>query len=114
VRDVVIPKGAATDVFHGYTLPKEYEKTMKAFPGARNLHPDVQGALVSLVYNRGTAMDGDRFREMRDIRGCVASGDIRGIAAALRRMKRLWERKGLGGLLRRRDAEADLVEGTLA
>ena len=52
-------------------------------------------------------------REMRAIRDAVARGDLKEIAAQLRSMKRLWEGKGMGGLLKRRDAEADLVESCI-
>ena len=40
--------------------------------------------------------------------------DLQEIADQLRSMKRLWEGKGMGGLLKRRDAEADLVESCLS
>ena len=74
--------------------------------------------LVSLVYNRGASMKdspgSDNRREMRAIRDLVPRMDLRGIAAALRSMKRLWAGKGLDGLLRRREAEAVLVESCLA
>ena len=75
--------------------------------------PDAQGALVSLVFNRGPGMDGDRRREMRAVRDAVARKDLREIAGQIRAMKRLWEGQGLDGLLRRRDAEADLVESAI-
>jgi GH24 family phage-related lysozyme (muramidase) len=48
---------------------------------------------------------------MLAIRDLVARGDLAGIAAQIRSMKRLWEGKGLDGLLRRRDDEAALVAG---
>jgi GH24 family phage-related lysozyme (muramidase) len=59
-------------------------------------------------------MDGDRRTEMRAIRDAVAQGDLAEIANQLRVMKRLWIGKGLDGLLKRRDAEADLVASTIA
>jgi GH24 family phage-related lysozyme (muramidase) len=78
---------------------------------------DAQGALVSLVYNRGTSMvdnsPEDRRREMRAVRDAVAAGDLERIATELRSMKRLWVGKKQDGLLRRRDAEADLVESAM-
>ena len=39
-------------------------------------------------------------------------GDLQEIANQLRAMKRLWG-ANMGGLLRRRDAEADLVESAI-
>jgi len=100
------------------SVPDAQRQTEKAFPGVDKLPPDAQGALVSLIYNRGPRMTDrdpktqDR-REMRAIRDAVPRGDLKEIATQLRSMKRLWENKGMGGLLKRRDAEADLVESCL-
>ena len=55
-------------------------------------------------------MTGDSRLEMRDIKLLVPKRDYRGIAEELRKMKRIWEGKGLDGLLARREAEAKLVE----
>ena len=55
----------------------------------------------------------DRRREMRAIRDAVAAKDLKEIADQLRSMTRLWEGKNLAGLLKRRDAEADLVESCI-
>lgn len=99
------------------SLPVYVARTRRAFPGFDFLPLDVQGALVSLVYNRGTRMTDspgtDDRREMRAIRDLVAAGLVAGIAEQLRAMKRLWAGKGLDGLLRRRDAEAALVESAI-
>ena len=89
----------------------------QAFPGLEKLPADAQGALVSLVYNRGTSMvdkpGEDRRKEMRAIRDAVEEQDLQEIADQLRSMKRLWAGKGLDGLLARREAEAELVESTI-
>lgn len=105
-----LPRTAARAVFISDSLPRYEEQTRQAFPGCEALGENVFGALVSLVYNRGVSMIGERRREMRTIRSCVASADIPGIAQALRDMKRLWVGKGLDGLIARREAEAQLVE----
>jgi GH24 family phage-related lysozyme (muramidase) len=47
---------------------------------------------------------------MRNIRDLIPKKDYKGIAKELRKMKRIWQGKGLDGLLERRDAEAKLVE----
>jgi GH24 family phage-related lysozyme (muramidase) len=47
---------------------------------------------------------------MRNIRDLVPKKDYKGIAKEFRKMKRIWQGKGLDGLLARRDAEASLVE----
>lgn len=110
LRDVFVSWEAALQVFRTVTLPVWLERTAKAFPGVERLHPDVQGVLVSLCYNRGTGMSGDSRREMRAVRNAVARGDTAEIARQIRRMQRLWVGKGLDGLLRRREAEARMVE----
>ena len=82
-------------------------------------------ALVSLVFNRGASMTdpgGDtmqRRREMWEIRSTLESNTLtpaqklRALAQSLRSMKRIWKGQGLGGLIRRREDEALLVETCL-
>jgi GH24 family phage-related lysozyme (muramidase) len=118
LKAIRIDRTAAEKVFMERSVPDAQKQTEAAFPGVDKLPPDAQGALVSLIYNRGPRMTDrdpktqDR-REMRAIREAVRQGDLQGIAAQLRSMKRLWEGKKMGGLLKRRDAEADLVESCL-
>lgn len=111
VRDIIVAWELAWDVFNIVTVPKFYNQTKAAFPGLEELPADVQGGLVSLVFNRGPSMEGNRRREMRAIRDLVPKKDIKGIAEQIREMKRIWAgtsiEKGIG---RRRDAEADLIE----
>lgn len=114
VRDIDIPWTAASAVFFALTVPRYYQQAAAAFPGLERLPADAQGALVSLVFNRGDRMKGASRSEMRAIRDLVPLGDLRGIAAQLRSMKRLWVGKGLDGLLKRREEEAKLVESAIA
>ncbi len=100
----------AQAIFDNLTWPKFAGAAERAFPGLDKLAPDAYGAIVSLVFNRGTSMAGDKRKEMRAIRDLVPKKDYIGIAKELRKMKRIWEEKGADGLLKRRDAEADLVE----
>lgn len=110
-RDIRIKRDDAHKVFINATLPKYEGQTKKAFPGIENLPALVFGALVSLVFNRGAAMEGDRRREMKEIRDkCIPARDLKCIAKNLRSMKRLWQGQGLDGLLKRRETEAQLVE----
>ena len=111
--DIKIQRADAEQVFKERTLPLYSQKTENAFPGVDQLPAAAQGALVSLVFNRGPGMNGDSRREMRAVRDAVAAGDLQEIANQIRAMKRLWEGKGLDGLLKRRDAEADLVESAI-
>src|ERR1051326_751598 len=106
---IKISKKAAISVFEEKTLPEYQKQASEAFPGFYNLPLNAQGALISLVYNRGTAMNDnshdDRRREMRAIKEAVSQNDLKEIANQLRSMKRLWIGRGEDGLLRRRDAE---------
>lgn len=111
--DIRISVDAAERVFFNHTIPLYAQRTEQALPGVTNLPGDAQGALLSLVFNRGTAMEGERRREMLAIRNAVPSKDLREIAAQLRSMKRLWVGKNLDGLIRRREAEALLVESCI-
>ena len=113
LKTIKIKTADAEDVFLTRSVPKYQKQTQQAFPGVDDLPADAQGALFSLVYNRGTSMDGDSRKEMRAIRDAVPNRDLQEIANQLRAMKRLWVNKGLDGLLKRRDAEADLVESCI-
>ncbi len=112
--DIRIKRKDAETVFIERSLPMYALRTEMAFPGITELPPDAQGALVSLVFNRGASMEGDRRSEMRAIRDAVPRGDLQEIADQLRSMKRLWVNKGLDGLLRRREEEAQLAESCMA
>jgi len=125
-RSIHITRVDALKVFMDFSLPREIQTTLKAFPGIEFMPAPVQGAIVSLVYNRGTdttdAPSSTRRREMRIIHeilvefqtftpeqraACQAEYIIK-IALQIRKMKRLWAGTGQRGLLVRRDAEADL------
>jgi hypothetical protein len=109
VKSVDIPFDDAKHVFSENTLPRYAALTLKAYPGVEQLLPDAQTALLSLVYNRGASMSGVRRKEMAAIRPLVLQQDYPAIAREIEAMKRLWEGKGLSGLLRRRDDEAELL-----
>jgi len=111
--DIRVKRADAEEVFQNRTLPLHSARTEKAFPGVDQLPANAQGALVSLVFNRGPGMNGDRRKEMRAVRDAVAAGDLQEIADQIRAMKRLWVGQGVDGLLKRRDAEADLVESAI-
>jgi GH24 family phage-related lysozyme (muramidase) len=112
--DITIKRADADNVFRRGTLPKIKLWAAKAFPGVTALPADAQGALVSLVFNRGTDMNGNRRREMREIRDAIAAPSLslkqklNRIAESIRSMKRLWP--NTLGLRQRREAEAGLVE----
>jgi hypothetical protein len=109
VKAVEIPLEVALHVFYTKSLPKYAQEVVRIYPTVSNLPPDAQAALLSLIYNRGASLAGDRRKEMKAIQPLVAKKDLKGIAQQLRAMKRLWG-ASLRGLLLRRDAEAALVE----
>lgn len=108
LRDIQIAWGDAEAVFNETTLSDFLDIADRAFPGMTALHPDAQSVLVSLAFNRGGSMAGSSRLEMRQLRALVPTRDYHAMAAAIRRMKRLWP--DLRGLLRRREAEARLME----
>jgi GH24 family phage-related lysozyme (muramidase) len=116
-KSIRIKRELAEVVFRERSIPLYTFRTEQTFPGVELLPLDAHGALVSLVFNRGTSMvdkpGEDRRREMRAIRDAVPRQDLREIALQIRSMKRLWEGKGLDGLVARREAEALLVESCI-
>lgn len=112
--DVRVPFGLASDVFAAASLPRYYASARRAFGvgGFDALPADAQGALVSLVYNRGASMTGPARAEMRAIRDvCLPGSDLRCIAGEIRQMCRLWRGTNLeAGLCGRREDEAGLAE----
>lgn len=118
LRRMEIPLEAAREVFYRRTLPEYAKKTRRAFPGVEFLPADAQGALLSLVYNRGTSMIGARRREMYEIKEWLRNQDggfaliLNLVGSEIRAMKRLWVGKNLAGLMKRREKEALLVEGS--
>lgn len=111
LKNIKVPYDAAIKVFYHTTLPACAADVRKVYPGVEKLPPDAQGALLSLVYNRGpVANDTDRRKEMKAIIPLAAIGDLNGIAAQLRSMKRLWPKPEQKGLVARREAEAKMVE----
>lgn len=100
----------AMNIFYNITWGKFTNLTNKTFLGATGLKEDAYGAIVSLVFNRGTSLKGQSRLEMRNIRDLVPSKNYKEIASEIRKMKRIWIGKGLDGLLERREAEAKMVE----
>lgn len=134
-RGINVSRIQALQVFATFTLPHEIGITLKGFPGLEFMPPGVIGAMVSLVYNRGTDIAADpndpdhaRRKEMRviheilaefhtfapDQRAACMKGYATKMAIQFRKMKRLWIGHGLDGLLTRRDAEADMVVAAVA
>ena len=120
LKNINIPWDLALKVFNNKTVTKFYNLTQKTFPNFDNLPEDAKGGLVSLVFNRGAALEGDRRREMKLIRDgmkLVSNYDQKAltfIANQIRTMKRIWIGGSIEkGMSRRRDAEAKLIEDSL-
>jgi GH24 family phage-related lysozyme (muramidase) len=96
-------------------MKKRYAQlVIEAYPGATSLHPHCQGALLSLVVNRGNSFTRPNVEsrlEMKQISDDLLSLSPEIIPSRLRSMKRLWEGKaGLAGLITRRENEAKIFE----
>jgi hypothetical protein len=111
MRHINIPWAAALTVFREVTLPTWYLRTLRIYPQAGELPGDCAAALVSLVFNRGPSLSGDRRSEMRDIQSALTAGELARVPGLLRAMVRLWPNSR--GLRRRRTEEADLFEAGL-
>jgi hypothetical protein len=107
---VDIPWDVALGVHEDSVVPRWEAKLEKALPNTDLLSPDCFGALLSLIFNRGTSFNsaGDRYKEMRAIKAHMKAKDFQQIPAEIRGMKRLWPKTA--GLRKRRDKEADLFE----
>lgn len=111
LKAVSIEWNTALEVFYTRSMPAWAKKAGKMYPGLEKLPPDAQGAIVSLVYNRGESLSAKDSRlEMRNLVGLIAGGNLKKIADEIRKMKRLWSAAVSPGLHIRRDREANLVE----
>jgi GH24 family phage-related lysozyme (muramidase) len=110
VKDISLTWDNASKAFVSWTLPKFWKLTNAHWPQTDQLCENAQIALVSIVFNRGSSTKGSSRVEMVNIKDLVVKKDYKGIAKEIRSMKRLWEGKGLDGLLKRREEEAKMVE----
>lgn len=117
-RDIVISWDVAIAQFDESKMPALVGDLYAALDNLDRLHPHSRGALLSLVFNRGSggfARDGDRYRELRDIHKLMRSGtasDFARIPDRLLSMRRIWGPDS--SLSKRREEEAALFEEGLA
>lgn len=109
--DVHISRAAALDVFERVTVPKFYLQTLRIYPQTIDLPPDAAAALVSLVFNRGNSLTGERRVEMVRIKDALSARNWSSVPELLRAQKRLWP--DCEGLRDRRDREADLFASAI-
>ena len=120
LKDITIPWELSLQVFTSKTVTKFWNLTKDTFPNFDKMPEDAKGGLVSLVFNRGNALEGDRRREMKLIRDGMRITNtfdqkaLTFIANQIRNMKRIWIGGSIEkGMSRRRDAEAKLIEESL-
>lgn len=116
LKHIVVPWDAAYFQFKNRVLPRYIGETISSLPNAEMLSDDSLGALVSLVYNRGASFKKTtpRYSEMRRIRLHMVSKEFDKIPSEIISMKRLWQGKpNMGGILGRRDLEAELFKAGL-
>lgn len=114
LRDISIPWQIAIDEFQVVDVPRYWQECTQAFPGFGDLRPNAQGAILSLVYNRGSSTVGPSRVDFRTLRTAIANEDYDGMAAAVRHMlvtmRAAWQSAGiLQGMTTRRNKEADLI-----
>ncbi|HEY2383484.1 MAG TPA: hypothetical protein VGK48_20110 [Terriglobia bacterium] len=114
VAGVTVSLEAAMRVFVNRNLPDFLSQTRSIYPQVDNLSPARRTALVSLVYNRGTDLDGDSRKEMQAIRDLLSSNRLDDIPAQFESMTRLWDPATAPGLIARRRAEAVLWKSDFA
>lgn len=109
---VVITWDEADKIFMRDSLVRFAKQTATTFNlTPTRLHPHSNGALVSLVYNRGPLVDTtDRRKEMSWIKYNIANSKDANIPSDIRSMKRLWSYSKLKGLHLRRDSEASMFQ----
>jgi GH24 family phage-related lysozyme (muramidase) len=114
LADVSVDYGLARQVFDQTILVEHCRITRRVFRPEHfdAAHPNTQGAIVSLVFNRGGAMTGPNRIEMRAIRDdCLPRRDAACTAHQLRAMVRIWTGSAIEkGMRNRRYAEADMAE----
>lgn len=117
--DISIPWEDAIAVFRVRRLPAYIDETTIAFPGVEAMHPDVRGALTSVIYNCGSGT-GKPFQRLKraayeSIRAAVKARNGAAVAAGIRQLGAYHDRDPsvARGLKRRREAEARLVERSL-
>ena len=103
-----VPLPGAMRVFLKRMVPTHAARTRSIYPTLDTLPPARRTALISLVFNRGTDLDGDRRSEMKRIQGLLASGDLDPVAQELEAMTRHWNPATERGVIERRRREATL------
>ena len=105
---VEVPLPAAMMVFLRRMMPEHIRTTRSTYPTLDTLPAARRTALISLVFNRGGDLVGERRSEMKKIRDLLAAGDDQGVAKQFEEMERLWNPATERGVIDRRRREATL------
>jgi hypothetical protein len=113
LSDIVIPWETAVSQFDASKMPALVAALERALPNLDLLHPHCYGALLSLVFNRGTPFrnPAPRYAEMVQVGKLMEQGSLSSFAkipAQLRSMERIWGANS--SLAKRRHGEAQLFE----
>ncbi|MGH7388077.1 MAG: peptidoglycan-binding protein [Candidatus Rokuibacteriota bacterium] len=108
VADIEVPLPAAVTVFLKRMMPEHIGRTRATYPMLDVLPTARRTALISLVFNRGGDLEGDRRREMSKIRELLAVGEVDAVASQFEAMTRLWDPVTERGVIERRRREAVL------
>ena len=113
MRHIEVAWEQGEEVFHLDSIPRFRKILHDKIPRASEIPAKCEGALLSLVFNRGASFDrnGDRFREMREVKRLINANELDRVPDQIRSMARLWPTSsGRWGLQGRRRDEADLFE----
>ena len=110
VRDILVKWELAEQVYDTVTVTKFWQVCQRTWPGFDKLRPNAQASLLSLTFNRGDSLIGERRREMKTIASLSPNRDYQGMSDELRDMVRVWKGSTIErAMTRRRNAEADLM-----
>ncbi|MDX9787148.1 MAG: peptidoglycan-binding protein [Desulfobacterales bacterium] len=121
---IAVPFKFAWSVFVEKTLPRFYADSKAIYPSLDHLPGLCRAVLVSIVFNRGNDLRGDKRKEMRAIQMILNRADQAGLNQSQHKlilaeveeqivsMKRLWAASS--GVFKRRQAEANLWRSGLA
>ncbi len=109
VRDIIVPWDKATIVYDKRTTPRFVALTEATYPGILNMHPHIQGVMLSTTFNRGSALSPyERRKELVWSRDSILEGNYWLLPGYQLKMRRLWP--NIRGLTRRYTAHAALMQ----